>query len=149
MEKKTERSFKDLESIIGLSVMKCYRRIFDMYDDLIDQNLQDQELDGDTYIVFSDGKKEKEVFFSANTEDFSVKVFIEFTEDLSQYKDMSSNLFWKSRIGNQITQILPLNSQYRSNPYGVRFVLSNDSYFELVYIHENEYTSDALAIKGS
>lgn len=140
-----ESDFNGLDEIIGLTLHKCYRKLLDDYNEELDLEWQDQELDGDTYLVFSN---DKTVLFSAYTECFSVKFFLDKIIDLNEYKELSFNSFWEKRIGNKVIEISPLYSEHRSNPYGVRFVLSNDLSFDLVYVYDNEYTSDALVIKG-
>jgi len=144
MKRSIDKDISGLESLIGLTLLQCYRKLLDeVLGFEIDSEEQEQEWDGLTYLVFSENRK---VLFMAYTEEFSVKVFPDRIVNLEDYRDMSNNSFWRNKIGQEVTAIIPIYSEFRSNPYGVRFVLSNNEQFDLVY-SSDENDPDALVIK--
>ncbi len=130
---------------IGQTLQGCFRRYYDDHDDFdYDDNL-DQELDGDTFLIFSNSEA---IGFYADTEAFSLKVGFNVQLENTESVEVSKNLFWKNKIGNSLVDVQLLHSKHRPNPYGIKFILSDGPSFEIVYISESDYTDDAVIIKG-
>lgn len=133
-----------MNSFKGLQLQDCFRKYYDDHGDFDSNDNLDQELDGDTFIVFSD---KTVIGFYAHSEAFSLKIDFSATLENTVATNVSGNLFWKNKIGNDVVDIQLLYSEYRSNPYGVKFILSNDTCFEIVYVSESDYTFDAVVIR--
>jgi hypothetical protein len=133
----------DITQLKNLSIQKCLRG-FPKYDiGHIPDNLKDQESDGDIYFVFSN---ECILKISAITEIFSIGITEQIKIIESNFSDISSNAFWKNRIGKSIfdVEVLSGNSKY---PFGVKFKLENSMDFKIEYVSESDYEFDAIVIR--
>lgn len=115
--------FKSLiQQLPGLKISKCLRHFTVGINEEAPSEIQEQESDGDTCLVFSNGLI---LNFHAHTEESSITMStLEVPTDGKCFVDISANEFWKTKIGIDINEVSYLNGYYRDNPYGMELNLS-------------------------
>ncbi len=143
MKNKSLASLQELKNIIGLKIVKCYRK-FNTYDvSHIPVNLRNLEQDGLIFLILEDNSI---IGFYPNTESFSIDY--NFIEDLeiNQLIDISEDLFFKNIIGFNIVNLTNLY-EFLEKPYGLEFVFENNSRMNIIYESESDYEFDSLIIR--
>lgn len=133
------------ESLKGLSIQSCLRLFYneDIIIDIPDED-KEQELDGNTFLFFSNGEI---IGFYPSSENFTIQITKHKKEDIPKNSsNISNNKFWKSIIGEKILEV-ELLFNILEIPYGVRFEFNNKKSISLQYVSESEYDFDALIIR--
>lgn len=134
-----------IQQLPGLKISKCLRHFTVGINEEVPIEIQEQESDGDTCLVFSNGLI---VNFHAHTEEFSITMSIlEVPTGGKCFVDVSDNAFWKTKIGIEINEVSFLNGDYRDNPYGIEFKLENNEKFEIIYISNNKWDFDLIVVR--
>lgn len=146
MERRISIDDKNLKDLEGLSVKKCWRLLHEAENENIPEQIKNEESDGLTYILFSNGEV---LCFAPESERFTIRY-----KSISQNEIphdallVSSNTYWSKRIDQEIIEVGFLNgNNLHSNPYGLRLNLINSKRIDIMYISESDYTFDALIIK--
>ncbi|HKK62467.1 MAG TPA: hypothetical protein VJ951_07900, partial [Bacteroidales bacterium] len=114
------KSINLLENIKGLSVKKCLRHFTESHLENIPKEIQEQESDASTYLIFSD---DSILGFFPNSEDFSVDIERINKNQLPQkLSDVSNNSFWKQRVYSKIMDVKLLSRKF-NQVFGVQFIL--------------------------
>lgn len=143
MKNKSITNLQELKSIIGLRIVKCYRK-FNTYDvSHIPVYLRNLEQDGFTFLKLEDNRI---LGFYPNTENFSIDYdFIESIE-VNKLIDVSDDLFFENIIGFKISNLSNLYG-FLDVPFGLEFWFENNSRMRIIYETESDYEFDSLIIR--
>jgi hypothetical protein len=129
----------------GLSIQNCLRQFSENDFEEIPEDMREQEADGSTFLIFSNGDA---YGFYPNSEEFSIEIKKIVRADIpSRVSDVSGNNFWKSVIDKKIVEVELLCNNLDSF-YAIRFSFENNVKIDVEYISESDYTFDALIIRN-
>lgn len=133
-----------LQSVKGQSITGCLRLFSESDFEDIPEDKREQEADGSTYLIFSNGDI---LGFHPMSESFTIHFEkIRRHELPCNVSDVSGNHFWQDKVGQTIVHVELLYATLYV-PYGVRFSFENGKKVELQYVSESAYTFDALIIQ--
>lgn len=134
------------ETLKGHYIEECARLFIKNELINIPSDVNEQETDGITFLVFSN---QVTYAFYPYTEKFTLTVKqLSIDEIPQESKYVTSNIFWQQFIGKKISHLNLLFGKL-SLPYGVRFAFEDNTHLELRYESETTYTFDALVIRSS
>lgn len=134
-----------LNSVKGQSITACLRLFSESGFEDIPEDKREQEADGSTYLIFSNGEI---LGFHPISESFTIHFETITRDELPRnLSDVSGNQFWQDKVGQIIINIELLYATF-DVPYGVRFSFKNGKSVELQYVSESAYTFDALIVQG-
>lgn len=140
---------KLLSSKIGLSISKCLKHFIFLDNSHIPEAIRDQETDGNVILEFSDGSflmfgsKSNNGGWLQVTDSLTI-----YNDQLSKFRDISENEFWRQFVSKTITQIeqLEYNNLRENLTYGIRFHF-DELAFQITYEPETAYDNDCVVIR--
>lgn len=134
------KNFELLKNLLGKKVVSVKRQLFKNDMDLIDF---EQNADGPIELTIND---DSVIHFIAVTESFSVGVVrgeMQRYGDSYELKDLTGNIFWSDRIGQEITRLRLFKSSDYSDDYpsefGIEISFSNGEKVLIEYKDEEDY----------
>ena len=129
-----------LKNLLGKKVVSIKRQLFQSDMDLADF---EQNADGPVELTISDNSV---IHFIADTEVFSIGVVpgeMPRYGDSYNLKDLSGNIFWVDRVGQEITQLMLFKSSDYSDDYpsefGIEISFVNGKKVLIEYKDEEDY----------
>jgi hypothetical protein len=130
----------EINDIIGLKIIKCYRFFYEAFSDNMPEHLRDQETDGSLYLLFSNNML---IEFKPISEEFSIdikRLNHDYSLNNHDIKDVSSNDFWMRFLDRKISFLKLLKN-------GIQINFENLKKIEIIYLSETKYTFDSLIIR--
>ncbi|MEN9488047.1 MAG: hypothetical protein RL494_312 [Bacteroidota bacterium] len=135
----------DINNKLNLTIENCLKDFISLEGINIPLEIRDEEADGNVILEFSDSS----MFLLYGVTESSFLVIDDdlqlYENDKSRFVNISSNKFWSTRIGVEITNIEELMDG--DTRFGIRFYLKNNSHFEICYYWDTEYDSETTVIR--